>query len=671
MLQRPVGVATVGFWLWLGAVAVLISGSATAQAGGFAEVADLPLPAAGGQPQSLAADAEARFRVVCFLGTECPLAKLYGPRLAALAREYADQGVAFVGINANPQDSLEEIWAAADRAGIGFPLLKDARQQVALALGATRTPEVIVVDAVGRIRYRGRIDDQYAPGVARPEPTAHHLRDALRQLTAGEEVAITSTEPVGCLIQLPAESKQAATEVTFAREVSRILERNCVECHRAGEIGPFVLDDYDEVVGWGDMLLEVIDQGRMPPWHASEAGLPLANARRMPAEDIAALRAWVKGGMPLGDPAELPESVARVGGWDLSVAPDAVFPMAAEPFAVPAEGVVEYQYFVVDPGFTEDVWVKEVAVEPGNRSVVHHAIVFLRPPDGGEQSGFGLLCGYVPGQRRLELPAGHAQRIQAGTRLVFQMHYTPTGRPEADLTRVGLVFADAAEVTHEVFTIGGVEQEFEIPPGASDYSVEGALGRMPATGSLLAVTPHMHLRGRSFRLEADRSGDRELLVDVPHYDFNWQHNYALSDPLPLARVDRLGFVMTYDNSFANPFNPDPTEHVTWGDQTWEEMAVVFATVARPLAAADDQSAEDAGLEAEAKARREAEIARQSEAFADDYLQKLDRDGDGAIARDEAPDAVRMFAFGRLDLDDDGVIRRDELVHRASERFRRR
>jgi hypothetical protein len=160
-------------------------------------------------------------------------------------------------------------------------------------------------------------------------------------------------------------------------------------------------------------------------------------------------------------------------------------------------------------------------------------------------------------------------------------------------------------------------------------------------------------------------------MDVPHYDFNWQHNYALRDPLPLAGVDRLGFVMTYDNSSANPFNPDPTEHVTWGDQTWEEMAVVFATVARPLAATDGLPAGKEAAQAEAQARREAEITRQAEAFADDYLEKLDRDGDGTIARDEAPDSVRMFAFGRLDLDDDGVIRRDELVRRADERFRRR
>jgi hypothetical protein len=429
-----------------------------------------------------------------------------------------------------------------------------------------------------------------------------------------------------------------------------------------------VLDTYDEAIGWGDMLLEVIERGRMPPWQAADGFRPLANARRMTAEDIAALREWVTGGMPFGDAADLPIVGERVGGWDLTTAPDAVFPMRPEPSSVPAEGIIEYQYFVVDPGFTDDVWVKEVAVEPGNRSVLHHAIVFLRPPDGTDTSGFGLLCGYVPGQRRLELPPGHALRIRAGIRLVLQMHYTPTGRPEEDLTRVGLVFADPAEVTHEVFTIGGVEQEFEIPPGAVDYAVEGELDRLPAAGVLLAVTSHMHLRGRSFRLVAEGVAGGETLVDVPRYDFNWQHNYALCDPLPLHSIDRLRFVMTYDNSPANPFNPDPTEFVTWGDQTWEEMAVVFATVATPRAPATEQPAEDSAAE---RARREAEVVREAEAYADDYLTKLDRDGDGAIARGEAPDSVGMFAFGHLDADGDGVIRRDELVRRATEGFRRR
>jgi hypothetical protein len=162
------------------------------------------------------------------------------------------------------------------------------------------------------------------------------------------------------------------------------------------------------VIGWGDMLLEVIDQKRMPPWHADSQHGAFANARDMPAADITMLREWVEAGMPFGDAADLPPPLPHAAEWDLPREPDLVFGMSDAPFAVPAEGIVEYQYFVVDPGFTEDVWVKGVAVDPGNRSVVHHAIVFLRPPDGTSFNGFGLLGGYVPGQKSLELPTGYA-----------------------------------------------------------------------------------------------------------------------------------------------------------------------------------------------------------------------------------------------------------------------
>lgn len=638
--------------------------------GEFAAAAAVQLPCSLADTRSLE-DFQSPFRVICFLGTECPLAKLYGPRLDRLAEQMAERGVAFIGINSNPQDSIDDIATYVEQHGIHFPILKDGNQTVALALGATRTPEVVVVDENGGVCYRGRIDDQYDPGVARPEPTANYLADALTELTSGKPVSLAITEPAGCLIQLPdpGDAPTKTTSLTFAKEISRVLQRHCVECHQAGEIGPFALEDYDEVIGWGDMLLEVIDQKRMPPWHADSQHGAFANARDMPATDIAMLREWVEGGMPFGDAADLPPPLPHAAEWDLPREPDLVFGMSDTPVAVPAEGIVEYQYFVVDPGFTEDVWVKGVAVDPGNRSVVHHAIVFLRPPDGSRFSGFGLLGGYVPGQKSLELPTGYAQRIAAGTLFAFQMHYTPTGQPEEDLTRIGLILADPDEVTHEVYTIGGIEQDFEIPPGASEYTVAGEMRGVPSDGSLLAINPHMHLRGRAVRLFAEREDGTEVLLSVPNYDFNWQHNYAFANPPLLSEVQQVRFEMTYDNSSGNPFNPDPNEYVTWGDQTWEEMAVVFATVARPKDARDAEASAEAS-ESE-KATHQAALAAKAETFADDYLAKLDSDGDGAVSRDEAPEAVRMFSFRQLDIDRDGFVRRDELVRHRIEGLGRR
>jgi peroxiredoxin len=633
-------------------------------------VADFSLPTPAGPPITLSDDPTAKLHVLCFLGTECPLARLYGRRLNEMAERYHDRGVRFVGINSNIQDSLEEIRAYAAAHGVGFPLAKDPDRRVALQVGATRTPEVFVIDAQREVRYQGRIDNQYEPGITRAEASSHELRDAIEQLLAGRKVAVPRTEAVGCLIALPkaAEVGGGAEEVTFCGEISRILNRHCVECHRAGEIGPFALQDYDEVVGWGDMMLEVIDQGRMPPWHASAAHGKFANAREMPASDVEKLRSWVAQGMPYGDAGQLPEPPERVRGWQLPEAPQAEFAMSDEPFEVPADGTVEYQYFVVDPHFSEDRWVRAVQVVPGNAAVVHHAIAFIRPPDGASFRDIGLLAAYVPGQRVMDLPPGYAQRIPAGSRIVFQMHYTPTGIVEHDLSRIGMVFTDRSEVTHEVYTVGGIQQDFEIPPSASAHEVRGSVGRYPAAGTLLSVSPHMHLRGKSFQLIAERAAGEETLLDVPHYDFNWQHNYQWLAPIDLSQVRQLRFVATFDNSAANPTNPNPHEYVTWGDQTWQEMAVAFLAVARPIEAASPSQPPPA-KSAEGKQASD-EWQREAAAFADRYLERFDKDQDGFLSRHEVPDSVRMFGFRRFDHNGDRLLSHDEIAAESLERLQR-
>ncbi|MGI9473495.1 MAG: thioredoxin family protein, partial [Rubripirellula sp.] len=241
-------------------------------------IADFSLPTVDGNTVSLSKDPSIKLTVVCFLGTECPLAKLYGPRLQQLADTYSKQGVQFVGINSNVQDSMEELQKYGKDFGISFPLAKDYDRTSALNFGATRTPEVFVLDRSGQIRYQGRIDDQYEPGIVKPKSSQFDLRNAIDDLVSGKTVKQPRTTAVGCLIALP-RTATANSEVTFCNQVIRVLRRNCIECHREGEIGPFALEDYDEVVGWADMSLEVIEQGRMPPWHAESDVSVFSNAR--------------------------------------------------------------------------------------------------------------------------------------------------------------------------------------------------------------------------------------------------------------------------------------------------------------------------------------------------------------------------------------------------------
>jgi hypothetical protein len=439
-----------------------------------------------------------------------------------------------------------------------------------------------------------------------------------------------------------------------------------VECHRVGEIGPFSLESYEDAVGWAETSMEVIDNGRMPPWHGSPQHGSFANSRQMPQEDKQILRDWITAGMPKGDESQMPEAAEFVTGWGLGREPDLELPMSQRPYSVPAEGAVEYQYLVVDPKFTEEKWVSAAQVIPGNRSIVHHAIVFIRPPDDQPFRGVGWLTAYVPGQRMIPMPPGHARRVPAGSRFVFQMHYTTNGTEQEDLSTVGMVFMDREEVTHEVITLIGIDQEFEIPPHAANHEVSGKVRWLPENGKVLAMAPHMHVRGKSFRMSAESNGQSSTLLEVPQYDFNWQHSYVFAEPLPLKGIDKISFTATFDNSDRNPFNPDPSQWVNWGDQTWEEMAVVFLEVSDPIEKDPESKSSSSSTNQTAQvddAVREAKI----EAFVDDFFRQLDKNGDGVVMRSEASVAVRT-KFSHFDLNGDQAADRSEIRTIAERRF---
>jgi peroxiredoxin len=366
-----------------------------------------------------------KFTVVCFLGTECPMVRQYASRLQAMADQFAKQDVEFVALFSNQQDSVEEIKKFVLEHGVRFAVIKDFDNRIADQFQAERTPEVYVLNQALRTIYQGRIDDQFAPGVAREKPTQHDLKDVLVKAIEGAEVAAAFIPATGCRIGR-VRAKIADAKVTYCRDIVPVLQRNCIECHRSGEIGPFELTEYDEVIGWADTMVEVVQDGRMPPWHADPNHGSFANARRMSEEDKQVLRDWAEAGMPYGEEKDLPKESHMAELYDFKLVPDVTVKMAKVPYKVPAEGMVEYQYFVVDPGFTEDKWVAAANVTPGNRSVVHHAIVFVRPPDGSNFSGNGWLTAYVPGQRPMMPPEGYARRVPAGSSLYFKCTTPPT-----------------------------------------------------------------------------------------------------------------------------------------------------------------------------------------------------------------------------------------------------
>lgn len=610
-----------------------------------------------GEPFVLASATAPKLTVVCFLGTECPMARLYGPRLSKMAERFADDGVQFVGINSNRQDSMTDIREYVKTYNVEFPMLRDVGNKVADRFQATRTPEVFVLDQSLKVVYHGRIDDQYAPGVSRIKPDRLDLQQAITEYLAGKPVTVARTDAPGCLIgRVRDQESRVDNGITFAEHVAPMLHRHCIECHREGEIGPFSMESYDEVAGWADTMLETIDDGRMPPWHADPNHGKFQNARDMPEEDRQILRDWIAGGLPEGDLSQVPELPEIVSGWQMAKEPDMVLKMRNRPYTVAAEGTVEYQYFVVDPKFTEDKWILDARTIPGNRAVVHHIIVYIRPPELSQFSGVGWLTSYVPGARPVKLPKGRARLIPAGSKLVFQMHYTPNGEEQDDLSQLGLIFADESEITHEVYTIAGVDQQFEIPPGEANYQVHSSVNRLPNDSELLGIAPHMHFRGKSFKLWDGDGEDANILLNVPAYDFNWQHVYQLEKPLPLNDVERLRFLVTFDNSDANPFNPDSSKWVAWGDQSWEEMAIGFFDVAVPRGVKGSRDTRVKTVDANEPTREE-----KIEAYVAQFFKKLDKNGDGQVARSETPIIVRRRSFSRFDANADGYATRAEIV----------
>jgi hypothetical protein len=312
----------------------------------------------------------------------------------------------------------------------------------------------------------------------------------------------------------------------------------------------------------------------MPPWHANPEYGKFANDPRLSDDQKRLIDAWVAGGAPEGNPADLPPPADFTDDWGIGT-PDLVVSMA-EPFTVPAEGVVAYQYFEIDPDFHEDKWVRAAEIRPGNRAVVHHCNVLLKPPGSADIATVGMLesqCLAVaaPGTPPLRLPDAMAMRVPAGWHFLFQVHYTPAGSVQTDRTSLGLLLADPRQVKREVAMRILTAPDLCIPPYAADHRVERS-HRFAEDVLLLALFPHKHLRGKAFRYEALYPDGRvETLLEVPRYDFNWQHRYELAEPKRLPAGTTLRCTAWYDNSAANPANPDPAATVREGEQVWDEM----------------------------------------------------------------------------------------------------
>jgi mono/diheme cytochrome c family protein len=397
------------------------------------------------------------------------------------------------------------------------------------------------------------------------------------------------------------QAPRAATSApTFYRDVLPILQQHCQSCHRPGEIAPMPLVTYNDAQPLALLIADDVRARKMPPWFADPRVGHFSNDPSLSAQEIHTLAAWAAANAPAGNPASAPAPPHWVEGWNIPQ-PDLVVRML-KPVAIPALCDIEYTYEIVPTGFKEGKWVQMSEIRPTSRANVHHAVVYIRPPDspwlrhapigvpftasdmktGADRRDARLtkadiLLVYAPGSSPDRWPDGMAKFIPAGSDLVFQMHYTSRDKPTTDQTGIGLVFAKKPPAKR-VLTLQLTNSSFVIPPGVDDYRVQ-VHGSLPNDALLLSFFPHMHLRGKRFEYDILRAdGTIEPLLRV-NYDFFWQLSYRLPQPMPLKAGTVLQAVAWYDNSKNNPHNPDPTSAVYWGDQTYDEMMVGFFDVA--------------------------------------------------------------------------------------------
>lgn len=548
-----------------------------------------------GQKYGAADLAKAKATVFLFSSTQCPIANRYTPRLIEVAKAYAPKGVAFFLVNSNSADSAATVKKWASAAKITFPVVKDSGTALADRLGAHITPEAAVVDASGEIRYIGRIDDSADPG----KVTRKDLHETLDAVLSGQPLKVTRTRAFGCAIFRDTPEVTVGTtpsaKVTYARDIAPLLQQNCVTCHREGDVAPFALENYAQAKQWAPLIKDYTARRIMPPWKAVPGHGDFHDARHLTDDQIKAIAQWADTGAPQGDPKDLPAApkLHAPGDWPLGK-PDLVLqPVRA--YHLEADGKDVYRNFTLPADFEKDRFVSAFDFQPGNRTVVHHMIAYIdetgasalaqdnkeaEPGWSVAGGGSGIKDddwgdGWAPGMTPRRLEPGVAVKIAKGAKLVLQVHYHKSGKPEVDHSKVALYWA-AEPIQRVLHTAPLGNPFFRLKPNVARQEVKASM-LVPFDAVVRQVLPHMHMLGTEMKVTAMLpDGTEKSLIWIKNWDFNWQMAYRYKEPVKLPKGTRISLVAYYDNTTANPYQPNnPPREVTFGEQTTDEMCFAF------------------------------------------------------------------------------------------------
>jgi peroxiredoxin len=492
----------------------------------------------------------------------CEVVRKSLPELQALRDKYRSRGVELMMINSNLPDSRAAIEKEAKAQGIELPILLDETQIIGESLGLKRNGELLVVNTKGwKVAYRG-------PVAAGGTPYAADAIDAVLNAAAVKTAKVEPAKGKGCDLKLPElDRKQAHAKISYEKTIAPMLIDNCVTCHRQGGIGPWQMTGYDMIKGFSPMIREVVRTERMPPWHADPHYNAFSNDRSLSKDEVKTLVHWIEAGSPRGGGSDpLVDLKKQWPQWELGE-PDLIVEIPA--FDVPATGVIPYQTPGADNPLDRDVWVRAVDFQPGDRTVLHHIIATMGSNADSVRDG-GSLGGYVPGAGPMVMPDNTGVLIKKDSKFFFQMHYTVSGKPSRDASRMGVYFRkDAPQFQMRSAVLAN--PRLKIPANTKAHS-ESATKTFDHDVIVYSLLPHSHFRGKASTFVANYpDGREETLLSVPNYDFNWQTTYELKAPKLLPAGTKVTHSTTYDNSTQNKANPDATRVVPWGQQTWDEM----------------------------------------------------------------------------------------------------
>lgn len=588
------------YWRMLGVLCALVMGGESVAVGQTAVVERIGFDLLGldGKSCRLSQNDQQFHRVFVFLSMHCPISNT---ALAELNRIQSGlpENVKLYGVVSDRGTNRRAAENHFEAYKVTFPILFDSSEMLREVFSPTHVPQAFVISESGEIVYQGAIDNAYAAlGRRRVKVDRHYLQEAVKAVSAGKKPEVSETESVGCL--MPKATFQSwRASITYCRDIAPILRQRCEVCHRPSQVAPFPLTNFEEAKSHSEMLVEVTRTRLMPPWIPGPAKTHgFVGERWLTDRELELLTAWVQNDCPLGDEADLPPPARFVDGWQLGQ-PDLIVKMP-EPFTVPANGPDLLQNFVLPIEISEDKMVAAVEFHPGNKRVVHHAVLFLddkgqarkldaATPEPGYSNfggpGFlpsGALGGWSVGNTARRLPNNMGRYLKKGSDIVVQVHYHPTGKVEEDQSELGIYFVDkpVPELLKEkaklVGSIWMANYEMDIPAGEPNYKRSTSY-TLPKDVIMVGIVPHMHLLGKSMRVTAKQPNQKEeVLIDIPHWNYNWQDEYYYERPIRLKAGTQLVVEAVFDNSSDNPVNPSsPPQRVTWGEETTDEMLFCF------------------------------------------------------------------------------------------------